>query len=302
MAVDGAGDVYVTGTTSSLDFPTPGGVYPTPQGSPAPSEAFVTRFRRGSHWPGGSELVPVYSTYLGGEARDSAAGIAVDGQGNAYVTGETFSQSFPTYPEIHPTPPVGFECDPACPFQPLLRGYSDAFVTKLDPSGALVYSTYLGGGFYDAARAISVDSHGNAHVVGSTFSDDFRIENSSRTYAGDGDAFVTTLSANGSWLLFSTYLGGSGGDEANAVTVRSYVVPALPPCCRLVTATFVAGTTYSADFPTTADAAQNGNRGHAFVVRLAHAGGIVYSTRIGGGGESSRARPAWPSMPPTTRT
>jgi uncharacterized repeat protein (TIGR01451 family) len=292
VAVDEAGNVYLTGSTYSLDFPTPGGAYPTPQGSLAQSgtsldgpDVFVTKFRRG-HWPDSSELVPVYSTYLGGETTDLAAGIAVDADGNAYVTGQTFSQSFPTYPEIHPTPPIGFECEPACPFQVVNRGYSDAFVTKLDPSGALVYSTYLGGWFYDGARAIAVDSAGNAHVVGYTFSDDLRLENSNQPYRGDGDAFVAKLNANGSRLLFSTYLGGGGPDEATAVAVRSYLVPTLPPCCRAVTATLVAGTTSSADFPVTADAAQNGNRGHAFVVRFAPAGGIVYATRVGGGGES----------------
>jgi len=291
VAVDESGDVYVTGSTRSLDFPTPGGTYPTPQSSPTPGatiapDVFVTRFRRGGPWPGDAELTPVYSTYLGGESGDTAAGIAVDGQGNAYVTGETFSQSFPTYPEIHPTPPIGFECDPACPFQVVSRGYSDAFVTKLDPSGALVYSTYLGGESYDGGRAISVDASGNAHVVGYTESGGLRLENPNQPFRGHGDAFIAKLNAHGSWLLFSTYLGGSGYDEATAVDVRSYLVPELPLCCRVVTATFVAGRTDSADFPTTQDAAQNGNRGHAFVVRFTNAGGIAYATRIGGGGAS----------------
>jgi uncharacterized repeat protein (TIGR01451 family) len=158
------------------------------------------------------------------------------------------------------------------------RGYSDGFVTKLDPSGALVYSTYLGGRDYDGARAIAVDSSGKAHVVGYTYSDDLRQEHSNQPYRGNGDAFVATLNANGSWLLFSTYLGGTGSDEATAVAVKS----SDGPLCCLVTSTFVAGTTLSADFPTTQDAAQNGNRGHAFVVRFGNAGGIAYATRIGG--------------------
>src|SRR5206468_9430526 len=130
--VDVAGNAYVAGNTNSTDFPT---ANPLQAASGGGSDAFVTKIDAA-----GAALV--YSTYVGGTQSDSAAGIAVDGAGNAYVTGSTASAYFPT----------------AHPVQPGLGGGSDAFVTKIDAAGsALMYSTYLGGTHGDSAAGIAVD-------------------------------------------------------------------------------------------------------------------------------------------------
>ena len=141
--------------------------------------------------------VLAYSTYLGGSNVDEGRGIAVDSAGNAYVTGITSSTNFPTANAIQGT----------------YAGLKDAFVTKLNANGsALLYSTYLGGSGEDLGYGIAVDSAGNAYVTGQTTSTNFPSANAVQgTYAGgDADAFVTKLNANGSALLYSTYLGGSG--------------------------------------------------------------------------------------------
>src|SRR5439155_850156 len=143
----------------------------------------------------------VYSTYLGGSGRDQGNGIAVDTAGSAYVTGSTTSTNFPTT---------------AGSFQPAYRGTFDAFVEQLNASGsALVYSTYLGGGGDDVGGGIAVDAAGNAYVTGDTGSHDFPMVNPLQP-ALDGveDAFVAKLNPSGSALVYSTYLGGSGGDQS----------------------------------------------------------------------------------------
>ncbi len=152
IAVDAAGNVYVTGTTDSQNFPTLNAIQPALGGF---EDAFVTKLNAA-----GSALV--YSTYLGGTDLEEGAGIAVDTAGNAYVTGRTRSANFPT----------------VNPFQPALGGGDcsgnpclDAFVTKLSSTGsALVYSTYLGGSADDLGEAITVDSDGNAYMTGGTAS------------------------------------------------------------------------------------------------------------------------------------
>src|SRR5258706_1590941 len=148
IAVDRNGNAYVTGLVSSTDFPTTSGAYQTNFGGGTGLgggqgfDAFVTKFD-----PTGCALV--YSTYLGGSDDDQGLGIAVDTNGNAYVTGTTMSANFPTTGGA---------------FQPT---YGGAFVTKLDPTGsALVYSTYLGRSISDEGTAIAVDGAGNAYVTG----------------------------------------------------------------------------------------------------------------------------------------
>ena len=268
IAVDSAGNAYVTGTTSSPDFPTVNAFQPALRGT---ADAFVAKLN-----PAGSALV--YSTYLGGSNSDSGSGIAVDNAGNAYVTGSTYSADFPT----------------ANAFQPALNGASDAFVTKLDAAGALVYSTYLGGtgsdfcdqysncyrGDYGAG--IAVDSAGNAYVTGFTRSSDFPTANALQSaLRGVQAAFVTKLNAAGSSLVYSTYLGGSdfctvyhacSGDSGAGIAVDSHGNA------------HVTGTTYASDFPTV-NAFQPALRGihNAFVSKLDAAGAaLVYSTYLGG--------------------
>ena len=194
IAVDAAGSAYITGETESANFPT---VDPF-QTIHAQKDAFVTKFNST-----GSAVI--YSTYLGGISSDEGHDIAVDSSGNAYVTGVTESINFPTVNE--------FQND-----QPLM----DGFVTKLNASGsALLYSTYLGGGDFDIINGLAVDVAGNAYVTGATGSINFPTVGAIQTDQPQHDAFVTKLNSAGSALVYSTYLGGSQPDSAQAIAVDS---------------------------------------------------------------------------------
>jgi hypothetical protein len=234
IAVDAAGNAYVTGETASTDFPTANPLQPSLGGA---EDAFVAKLN-----PAGSALV--YSTYLGGNSDDSGSGIAVDGAGNAYVTGSTTSTDFPT------ANPLQGVCD-NCYYKSETAWSGDAFVAKLNPAGnALVYSTYLGGSGNDEGFGIAADGAGNAYVTGSTTSTDFPTANSFQpSYAGGGDAFVAELNSAGSALAYSTYLGGSGGDQGSGIAVDS------------AGNAYVTGTTASGDFPT-ANPLQATNKGY----------------------------------------
>jgi hypothetical protein len=256
IAVDGSGNTYLTGVTNSADFPT---ATPIQAASGGFADVFVMKLNAT-----GSAIL--YSTYLGGTLADQANAVAVDGQGNAYVTGHTSSLDFPT---MNPFQTAG--------------GNGDAFVTKLDPSGsALVYSTYLAGGGNEFGTGIAVDAAGSAYVTGITNSFDFPTVNPVQpTLAGGFDAFVVKLNAAGSALVYSTYLGGSG-DESNVFfdgisTAGGIAVDSAG-------AAYVTGETESSDFPV-ANALQAALSGSsdAFVTKLTPAGsGLVYSTYLGG--------------------
>jgi hypothetical protein len=144
----------------------------------------------------------LYATYLGGSststiANEGARGVAVDAQGSVYVVGITISTNFPT----------------KNPVQNVLRGFSNAFVTKLDANGQLVYSTYLGGSGFDEGTVIKVDDTGAAYVGGTTGSIDFPAVNPALNRGGRNDGFITKLSPSGSQIVFSTYLGGTDNDS-----------------------------------------------------------------------------------------
>jgi hypothetical protein len=177
IAVDSSGNAYVTGYTTSTDFPTMNPLQPANAGG---YDAFVAQLN-----PSGSALV--YSTYLGGSGDDLGYGIAVDSSGNAYVTGATSSTNFPTMN----------------PFQPANGGSGDAFVAEIKPTGsALVYSTYLGGSGDDLGYGIAVDSSGNAYVTGSTQSTNFPTMNPFQpANAGSGDAFVAKIAKSAAVTL-----------------------------------------------------------------------------------------------------
>jgi hypothetical protein len=216
--VDSSGNAYVTGYTSSANFPTANAFQAAFGGL---ANAFVAKLNAA-----GSALA--YSTYLGGSGFDYGQGIAVDSSSNAYVTGTTSSTNFPTasaFQATHDGPP---------PFG------DDAFVTKLNAAGsALVYSTYLGGNDDDEGYGIAVDSSGSAYVTGKTYSANFPTANAFQVAAGgDGDAFVTKLNATGSVLVYSTYLGGNDSDVAYGIAVDSSGNA------------YVTGYTSSANFPT----------------------------------------------------
>ena len=265
IAVDIAGNAYVTGRTFSKNFPTtPGAFQPTPDPL-AGNSAFVTKLN-----PTGSALV--YSTYLGGNNDDQGLGIAVDAAGNAYVAGQTRSSTFPTTPGAFQRFEGGGLNDP------------DAFVTKLNPLGsALVYSTYLGGGSPDHATGIALDAAGNAYVTGNTSSVEFpttpgayqtTFGGSNGVLTSSGDAFVVKLDPTGSALIYSTFLGGSGDDIAYGIALDSSGNA------------YVVGATASTDFPTTPGAFQTtfgGGETHVFVAKVNPLGSaLVYSTYLGG--------------------
>jgi hypothetical protein len=254
IAVDPAGNAYVTGLATSTDFPTTVGAFqPVFAGV---LDVFVTKLN-----PTGSGLV--YSTYLGGGSNDVGNGITLDGLGNAYVTGFTTSTDFPTT---------------AGAFQPSFGGVIDAFVTKLDPTGSgLVYSSYLGGSGDDNGSGVRVDLAGSAYAVGTSGSTDFPTTAGAfqSSPGGNGDAFVTKLNPTGSALVYSTYLGGSSSDSGLGVALDA------------AGQAHVTGDTTSPDFPTTAGTFQpafGGDR-DAYAAKLNVAGsGVIYSTYLGGGG------------------
>jgi Ca2+-binding RTX toxin-like protein len=236
-------------------------------------------FRLGSYDPALPLVIdpPVllYSSFLGGGDADVGEDIAVDGQGNAYVTGWTGSTAA-TFPDT-----VGV-------LQPQHAGDRDAFVVKVNPSGtALVYATFLGGVRTDEGRGIEVDGAGSAYVGGvtsstaATFSETpgaFQTENA----GGSFDAFVAKLDPTGSSLVYATFLGGNAADVAYDI--------GLDPSGNA----YLTGETRSsaATFPETPGAFQTANAGpgfDAFVAKLNPAGtALVYATYLGGAGEVDR--------------
>ena len=193
IAVDSAGNAYVTGANFSNDFPV------VNQGQSYPSnDIFVSKLNAE-----GTALV--YSTVMGGTFGDVPSAIAVDTLGSAYITGYTFSSDFPT----------------VNPLQAALNGEIDGFVTKLSPDGSsLAYSTYLGGSGLDYAHGIAVDQSFNAIVAGETLSRDFpAVSAVQSTKAGTLNGFVSKLNASGSALVFSTYIGGGTNDGCSSVAV-----------------------------------------------------------------------------------
>jgi hypothetical protein len=319
LARDAAGNLYVTGTTRSTDFPTTAGANQALGGS---ADVFVTKFS-----PGGAVL---YSTYLGGPCEDYGHAITVDGAGNAYVTGEVngggtcvstpgvlvakldangnlvyasrlggslvdsshgtgiavdaeghayvtgvaITSDFPTTAGAYRT----VACPNVYPFA------GDGFVAKLSADGsALVYSTLLCGQGDDSPSGIAIDTAGNAYVAGSTASSDFPLVGPIELARGGGviglSGFVSKLSPDGSQLLYSTYLGGSGSAVINAIALDT------------AGNAYVAGETDSTDFPTTPGVIQEkAGRRHciescsdAFVAKIAPSGSaLVYSTYLYG--------------------
>lgn len=253
LAVDRTGHAYVIGFTFSESFPTTAGVYDRTFNGVR--DVFVTKLNAR-----GSALA--YSTFIGGAAHDYGWGIAVDRDGNAYVTGQTESLDFPTT---------------AGAFDRTHNGRLDVFVAKLSADGSdLQYSTFLGGPGSEFDPKLAVDRMGRASVGGATQSPDFPTTPGAfdRTYnGGDADTFVTRLNTAGSALAYSTFLGGAAHDGAGAFAVdRSGLA-------------YLSGSTNSADFPTTAGAFDRtlGGPLDAFVTKLDATGNaLAYSTFLGG--------------------
>jgi hypothetical protein len=252
IGVDSAGSVYLTGEAGAGGIPIVNAIQSNFGGGEL--DAFLTKIN-----PAGNGLI--YSTYLGGAGSERGLAIAVDGAGNAYVTGYTDSLNFPT----------------VNPRQASNAGYDDVFITKINPSGStLVFSTYLGGEFSEFGNAIAVDPAGNIHVCGTTFSSNFPTVNAIQgTDAGDDEAIVAKLSPGGDSLLYSTYLGGSEREYGQGIAADS------------LGNTYVTGITRSGDFPVTTQAFDKTHSGDGgtdgFVTKINAAGNaLVYSSFLGG--------------------
>ncbi len=211
VAVDGLGNIAVVGSTSSSNFPVANAFQGVKPGS---QSGFVTKFS-----PDGQQIL--FSTYLGGQLIDRATAVAFDNNFRVYVAGRTSSGNFPTLSA----------------FQPAYGGgTSDVFVSKFSASGGLIYSTFLGGSVSEVAQRIAVDSAGAAYVSGLTQSTNFPLLNPYQSTNPGGGTFLTKLSATGNSLVYSTYLGGSGAEEAADLSLSGGSV-------------WLTGSTVSTDFP-----------------------------------------------------
>ena len=254
IAVNSAGDAFITGSTDSVLFPTTAGIDTTHNGQ---SDVFVTKLNAT-----GSALA--YSTFLGGNQGDDGRGIVLDPTGIAYVCGGTRSANYPTN--------VGA-------FDTVHNGSQDAFVTKINAAGtSITYSTFLGGSTVDSCSGIAIDSTGAAFIAGSTQSSGFPTVAGSfdTTYTNQNDVFVSKLNAAGSALIYSTFLGDSLTDSATGIAIDS------------AGNAFVTGQTTSPDFPVTVGAYNETHNGaifdsDVFVTKLNSNGtALVYSTFLGG--------------------
>ncbi len=316
IAVDGAGNVYVTGYTNSIDFPLQGAVQSQDLTMPAASHnptAFVAEISSDA-----STLI--YATYLGGSVWDEASAIAVDSSGSVYVTGYTFSSDFPVTPGAYQTrcgatagPTAGSiisNCGPA--------GNSNAFLTKLSPGGgSLVYSTFLGGGVGSLARAVAVDSQGQAYIAGSSGDSCFTgpgsfladcfpetanalipqsLYNATVTPGrfNASAAFVAVFDAAGANLLYSTLYGDTNpANNPTSAWATFGMGVAVDPAGNF----YLTGMTYNPEIPTTPGALQStygnftpgaANTNQGFVAKFGPVTGVgsgaslIYGTYLGG--------------------
>jgi hypothetical protein len=317
IAVDSSGSAYISGWTNSTGFPTTSHVF---ESSVPPGccgvIGFVTKLS-----PDGSQLA--YSTFVGGTTFDIAFGLAVDGSGDAFITGWTTSPDYPVTSGA---------------FQTSFTGTNKGFVTELNPNGsALVYSTFLGGTVFDFGETIAVDNFGNAYVTGVSASPDFPLT-SSAFQNFPGGAFVSKLSSDGSQLMYSSFIGSESNIEGLAVDSKgnAYVCGGAAPgaivtttrsfagdvdlyvakidttaagaaslkyatylggqgfdYCRTVAiaqgclsdcSAYTTGITFSRDFPITVGTAAFGALSSAIVAEFDSTGALVYSTYTGGPG------------------
>ncbi len=255
IAVDNEGTVYITGNTESPDFPTTSNAYQTTYSGV--TDAYLSEFNSSGNL--------IYSTYLGGNSKFGADtygyGVAVDNNGNVFITGTTFSPTFPTTIGAYQTV---WE-----------NGSNMAFLSEFNSSGNLVYSTYLGGDTSDYSNSVAVDGQGNVYLTGFTVSPDFPTTSNAyqKTMIGAvNNAFLTEFNSNES-LIYSTYLGGTGSDWGYGLSVDS------------AGNIYLSGLTSSTNFPTTSGAYQTifGNGTYdSYVTKFNSNKTLIYSTYLGG--------------------
>lgn len=297
IAVDSARNVYITGFTDSrANFPLQGALQAQFKGggnaTNAMGDAFVAKINST-----GEQLI--YSTYLGGSLSDAGSSIAVDAQGNAYITGNTMSTDLPGASQGFQAQFAGSGtlADAFCATTVLCSSLAvvqagDAFVAKLNPAGsALVYSTYIGGALDDRGYAIAVDSRGSAWITGTTQSANFPVSTDAaqRTYNGQpptpgfhfGDAFVTQLDPAGKAIVYSSYIGGSGDDYGVGIAIDT------------VGNAYLSGGTTSINFPTTRGSARPGYGGHSDTLLPA---GDAFLMKLGEAPKVEEPKPAISSL------
>jgi len=295
IAVDTFGNAYVTGTTLSDDFPTTPGSFHANCGCDGKcnatinlnglinSDGFATKIN-----PAGSAIV--YSSLISGWGDTLGFGVSVDNNGSAYFVGQTYAVACPPSPlppatPIYPGGPFPFPWG-TNGFQTSLAGSADAFIVKVDPTAsAIQYATYAGGSGEDDGFGIAADNIGNAYITGLTCSANFPTKGSVQPYGGNCDAFVTAANTNAKGLAsltYSTYLGGAGRDQGNAIALGR-------PSTGVV---YVTGVTNSTNFPVTAGVLQPACaldtlgvcEGDVFVAELNATPTLVYCTYLGGTG------------------
>jgi hypothetical protein len=266
IGVDSSGNIYVAGTTASSDFPVTGSGYAI--NLYGPSDAFLTEFSTSN------STAPLYSSYLGGENDDDGRALVLLPNGQVYVGISTDGLLFPL---------AGFS------YNPNNSGGYDVAIALFDTTqtgvASLVYSTYLGGSANDMLRGMTLDNSGNLVVTGYTLSPDFPVtaDAAQSAYGGGGDIFVTVVNAltPTTFLNYSTFLGGSDGEVANAVAVDSAGF------------IYLTGYTLSTNFPITQNAPQPawGQGIDIFLTKfqphVRGLGALQYSTYIGGATVSS---------------
>jgi hypothetical protein len=246
IKVDAAGNIFVIGLTESPNFPVTNGGAIT-----GTEDAFITEFD-----PTGATLL--LSTYLGGTTTSGGVSLALDSSDNIYVTGFTTSTDFPTT--------MGA-------FQRTLRGGINAFVTKFNSSGSMIYSTLFGGRSQTNGFGIALDAAGEAYITGQTNSPNLPVMNNFLGYGGGIDGFATKFNSMGTGLIYSTYIGGSGTDYGFYVATDSSGNA------------FYVGATTSPNFPTTAGVVERHQPGttlSGFAVELSPTGTQTWGTYLGG--------------------
>ena len=246
IVVDSQGNSYITGNTGSSNFPTKNAFNATYGGG---NDAFVAKFNATGNL--------VFSTFLGGSGSDFGSAIAVDGQGDSYITGTTLSSNFPTKNAFNAT----------------YGGLNSAFVAKFDSTGNLVFSTFLGGSGSDVSTDIAVDGQGNSYITGSTQSSNFITKNAFQPVFGGGtDVFVAKFNATGN-LVFSTFLGSTDDDWGTGIAIDSqgdsYITGWTGP---------------NSNFPTknVFNASYGGGLINVFVAKFNSTGNLLFSTFLGG--------------------